>query len=99
MSEGFISDEPIHLNELDLHMSEGFISDEPIHLNESDFPEELKTVKSACIPVKTSQPSYADFSSFFSAGFQFVAYMWPHTMHKASHKGQNWNWYTWKLNK
>ncbi len=75
MSEGFISDEPIHLNELDLHMSEGFISDEPIHLNESDFPEELKTVKSACIPVKTSQPSYADFSSFFSAGFQFVAYM------------------------
>ncbi len=69
MSEGVISNEPIHLNELDLHMSEGFILDEPIHLNKSDFPEEIKTVKSACLPVKTSQPSYADFSCFFQQGF------------------------------
>ncbi len=80
MSEGVISNEPIHLNELDLHMSEWVISDEPIHLNESDLPEEIKTVKSACLPVKTSQPSYADFSwGFFTRVSICITYMWPRT--------------------
>ncbi len=52
------------------YMSEGFISDEPIHLNESDLPVEIKTVKSACLPVLISANHLMlILAGFFSAGF------------------------------